>query len=317
MHGRPFHTGSMKALFIVNPLAGRGAALTIWRRLEKVIPRTAGLDVVIPVSCAETCRIAGEATRAGIERIVVVGGDGTLNAVAGEIALTDTSLGFIPAGTGNDFGRNCGLPRTLEAALEVALGKRTQRIDLGLLAGGRCFVNAAGVGFDAEVAAAASAYPAGLGGTLPYLLGALRTMASYKPVPMDITVDDQRFTGPMTLVVVANGAYYGGGMQIAPSACQGDGALDVCIAGDLGRIELLNLLRQVYTGAHASHPKVRMLRAERIRLQAAAKVRMHLDGEPARCDEHSFRVQPGALSVAMPPAAPRTIGHRWPRADSR
>lgn len=298
----------MSVLFIVNPLAGRGSALKRWRQLQAFLPRSTRLDAVIPVSPAETRSVAAQAAQAGIERVVVVGGDGTLNAVAGALAFTDTSLGVIPAGTGNDFGRNCGLPRDLQAALSVALGRVTQRVDLGFEAGGRCFVNAAGVGFDAEVAAAASAYPSGLGGTLPYLLGALQTAASYRPTHMEVTVDDQHVAGPMTLVVIANGPYYGGGMQVAPSASHGDGTLDVCLAGNLGRMELLGLLRRVYTGGHLSHPKVRMLRGRRISLRTASVVRMHLDGEPGGSGHNSFRVEPGALGVAMDPALPRRIG---------
>ncbi|MFZ5828057.1 MAG: diacylglycerol/lipid kinase family protein [Bacillota bacterium] len=290
----------MNALFIVNPVAGRGAALKRWRQLQAYLPRSSRLDAVIPASCAETRAVAAQAARAGVGRVVVVGGDGTLHAVASQLAFTDTSLGVIPAGTGNDFRRNCGLPRDLEAALAIALGQATQRVDLGFEAGGRCFVNAAGVGFDAEVAAAANRYPSGLGGTLPYLLGALQTMATYRPAPMRVTVDDESFSGPMTLVVVANGPYYGGGMRVAPAASTGDGKLDICMAGSLGRFELLSLLRRVYTGGHLSHPKVRMLRGQRIGVQTTGGVKIHLDGEPGGSGQAHFRVEPGALSVAMP-----------------
>lgn len=289
----------MKVLFLVNPMAGRGAARKLWQRLERIIPRTPVMDVVVPADCAATRRYAAQAVKAGVERIVVVGGDGTLAAVAGELALTDTSLGVIPAGTGNDLVRNCGLPRKPEAALAVALGKETRHIDLGLVNGRQYFVNAAGVGFDAEVAAAAGAYPAGLGGTLPYLLGAVRTMAWHKPVEVELSVDDQRFSGPVALVVTANGRFYGGGMKVAPQAHQDDGKLDVCIAGSLGRMEILSLLGQVYTGAHARHPKVRMFRGTHIRLKVPGTTRMHLDGEPGHCEELSLQTQPRALSVAV------------------
>ncbi|HYF91636.1 MAG TPA: diacylglycerol kinase family protein [Symbiobacteriaceae bacterium] len=297
----------MRVLFIVNPTAGRGRALRTWKHIEKMIPRALQYDVAVPASCPATRRVAAEAARAGIERVIAVGGDGTLAAVAGELAHTGTSLGVVCAGTGNDFGRNCGLPRHLPAALEIALGKETQRIDLGLVDDGRHFINAAGIGFDAEVAAAASAYPTRLGGTLPYLLGALRTIGRYAPMKVEVTVDDQRFTGPATLVVVANGQHYGGGMRIAPYASHDDGKLDVCIAGALSRLEILTLLRQVYTGTHVFHPRVRMACGERIRVRVCGAARMHLDGDPGNCGEYAVQIQPGALSVAMPAAVRRAF----------
>lgn len=291
----------MKALFIVNPRAGRGAGLKIWQRIGKLIARYPQFDAVVPVNSAETRKAAAEAVKARMERVIVVGGDGTLAAVAGELAWSDTALGVVPAGTGNDFCRNAGLPRHPESALTIALGIRTQRIDVGQAAGGLHFLNVAGIGFDAEVASAAGAYPAGLGGTLPYLLGALSTLSRYKPVHMDVTVDERRFSGPVALVAVANGRCYGGGMQIAPLAHQEDGTFDVCIAGNVSRLELLNLLRRVYAGAHTCHPKVYMLRGKEVRLQAKPDIRAHLDGEPLNWSSLEFKVQPRALSVAMHP----------------
>lgn len=301
----------MKALFIVNPRAGRGAGLKTWDRIGKRVARNRLFDAVIPATCAETRKIAAEAVKAGIDRVIVVGGDGTLAAVAAELALSDTTLGVVPAGTGNDFCRNTGIPHHHDSAFEIAVGVQAQPIDLGQAAGGHYFLNVAGIGFDAEVAVVASAFPSGLGGTLPYLLGALSTMSWYKPVHVDVTVDDQQFSGPIMLVAVANGRCYGGGMQIAPLAHQWDGKLDVCIAGSVGRFELLNLLRQVYAGAHIRHPKVLMLRGRHVRIQVKGDVRAHLDGEPLNWDTLAFQVQPKALSVAMPPQSNQIVDPDW------
>lgn len=290
----------MRALFIVNPRAGRGRGLKTWARISRQIAGSAQLDAVIPASCAETRKVAAQAVQAGIERVVVVGGDGTLTAVAAALAFSDTTLGAIPAGTGNDFCRNSGIPRHPEAALAIALGEQTQVIDMGQAAGGQYFLNAAGVGFDAEVAAAACALPVGLGGTLPYLLGAFATITRFKPMQVSVTVDDQRYSGPAVLVVAANGRGYGGGMQIAPLADPADGRLDVCIAANVGRVGLLNLIRQVYGGGHVRHPQVVMLRGATVSVQVAGAVRAHVDGEPLPWESLAFRARSGALRVAAP-----------------
>jgi len=294
----------MKALFIINPVAGRGAALKVWRRIEHLVTGDRQIDAVIPDSAAGTRKAAAEARKAGYERAIVVGGDGTLLAVADELAHGETALGVIPAGTGNDFCRNSDIVRQAEAALRVALGPHTRRIDLGQAAGGRHFLNAAGIGFDAEVAAAASSFPTGLGGNLPYLLGALQTLFRYKPIHVEITVDDQKYTGPITMVAVANGRYYGGGMQIAPLASRSDGLLDVYVAEGLSRGQVLGLLPRVYTGGHIHNPKVHLLRGQQVRVQVSEPVRAHIDGEPLFYDALAFHVHPRALAVALPEPDP-------------
>lgn len=292
----------MKKLIIVNPRAGRGSALKTWQRIAAAVAKESGVEAVIPTSRAETQQAAAAAVRDGAERVIVIGGDGTIAAVADELVRTDTVLGVVPAGTGNDFSRNNGLPHHPEAALKVALEAEARPIDVGQAAGRLHFLNAAGVGFDAEVAALASRYPAGLGGTLPYLLGALSTLTRYRPTQVDLMVDDQRFTGPAMLVVVANGRHYGGGMQVAPQADQEDGQFDICIAGDLSPLEFLGLLRRVYAGGHTSHPKVQMLRGREVRLHVAEGLHAHLDGELFAWETLTFQVEPKALLVAVPPA---------------
>ena len=291
----------MRLLFVVKPRAGRGSSLKIWQRVGTLVARTPQCEAVIPTCSAETRRITAEAVKAGVNRVIVVGGDGTLAAVAGELAFSDTALGVIPAGTANDFCRNARIPHIPQDALEIALHAEVQRIDLGQASGGPYFLNVAGIGFDAEVAAISARLPAGLGGTLPYLLGAMSTLFRYRTVEMEVTVDDRMFSGPSMLIAIANGRFYGGGMQIAPLARPDDGQLDVCIAGSLGRAELAMLLRQVYSGTHVYHPKILTAKGRHVRVQAKGRVRAHVDGEPLDWDPLDFQVRAKALAVAIPP----------------
>lgn len=290
----------MKTLFLVNPRAGKGSGLQVWNRLERLVPRHLAHQVAVPASRDETRRAAAEAVKAGAGRVVVFGGDGTISDVVRELAFTSTVLGVVPVGTGNDVCRNLGIPRAPEAALHLALYGEPCPIDLGRTSGGRYFVNAAGVGFDAEVADRANRLKPGLRGTLPYLAGALSSLTWYKPAQVELSVDGQQYSGPSMMVAIANGRCYGGGMQIAPQARWDDGELDVCIAGSLSRLELLGLLRRVYSGGHVDHPGVRMMRGRRIRLRVRDGVRAHLDGEPLDGGALDFEVCPGALSVAVP-----------------
>lgn len=295
----------VRALFIINPTAGRGSALRTWKRIEGLVAGRRELEAVIPSSYAETRRVAADAVKAGIERVVVLGGDGTLDSVADELAQSDTTMGMIPSGTGNDFAKTCGISFDPVQALEVAMGSHTRRVDLGLATGvRRHFLNVAGAGFDAEVAAVTSRYPKGLGGTLPYLMGAITTMIRYTPVPLSLHVDGQRWSGPATLVAVANGSQYGGGMRIAPQARRDDGLFDVIVADGMGAGELLGLLPKVYTGGHMKHPKVHLLRGRHVRIEPQGAIHGHVDGDVINADDLTFQVQPRALSVAVPPQAP-------------
>lgn len=292
----------MRALFLINPTSGRGRALRRWRELEPLIAGNPAYEAILPASAAETRALAARAAREGMDRVVVIGGDGTLAAVAGELAGTQTSVGFIPGGTGNDFCRNVGLPTQPDAALAVATGSRTRPIDLGMTGDGRHFINIAGVGFDAEVGAIAARYPRGLGGNLPYLLGTLRTMAWYRPMPTEITVDGVRHAMDALMVGLANGRYYGGGMQLAPGASLHDGMLDVVIIGSMGRLEMLKVLGGVYSGAHLKHPRVQVLQGRRVSLQVPSGTKVHVDGDHIPLERLDFEARPASLLVAVPEA---------------
>lgn len=206
----------MRRLFLVNPISGRGAGLRIWRQVARVVAKDLYCEVAVPANTSETRLIAAEAARSGVKRVIVIGGDGTVSAVAGALAGTQTALAVIPAGTGNDYCRNTSIPLKALHALPVALDGPTFQMDLGRVKGGGYFVNAAGIGFDAQVARVASGYPKGMGGTLPYLMGALTTLPRYNAVEIEIKVDGDSYKGPAMMVAVANGRCYGGGMQIAP-----------------------------------------------------------------------------------------------------
>ena len=105
------------------------------------------------------------------------------------------------------------------------------------------------------------------------------------------------WAGGLSSAVVANGAYYGGGMKIAPGADPADGHLDLVVLGDLGRLELLWWLPTVYRGAHLACPKVTTRRARRLTIRASSPLPVHMDGEAAGDTPVTFEVRPGALRL--------------------
>lgn len=206
----------------------------------------------------------------------------------------------MPAGTGNDYGRGIGIPTDPLAAARLALTGQGHPVDVGeVYLDGRTqlFINVAGIGFDAEVARAVNAGPKWLGGTVPYLIGVLRTLGQYRPVNMKTVVDGKQTVRTVFLAAVAISRYYGGGMMIAPGAHVDDGVFDVCIAGNIGRAEALALVPKIYSGGHVGHPKVEFLRCQEIAFHPERSLAVHADGELLGDQPVRFRLLPRAIRV--------------------
>jgi len=247
--------------------------------------------------------LADEAVRRAAPLVVAVGGDGTLNEVVNGVTGDDgrprASLGALLTGRGRDACRTLGLPRDpiAAASLLAAGGERT--VDLGVVrrqGGRRFFVNAAGAGFDAEVAARAAIL--GGRGTIPYLRAVAASLRGYKPVEIGLCRDGRAEPRqPVAGVVLANGASFGGGMRIAPGADPADGALDVVVLGALGRWELARWLPTLYWGGHVRNRKVRIDRARVVAVESPEPVPLQLDGEPWGGTPFEASVCPGALRL--------------------
>jgi diacylglycerol kinase (ATP) len=296
-------------LIVVNPTAGGGRARRLVPWLTDMARR--GHHQLLVTTAAGD---AERAAAAGIhERIVAVGGDGTVQEVVNGMAAAHGAavLGIVPAGQGNDLARALGVPRDGRRALGDALDGSARRIDIGQATGSdgrvRRFASAGGTGFDAQVAhAMARPRAAWHRSRVGYLLSTLDELRGYRNVALRLSwVDGDQPPQVAELsslfVAFANGAYYGGGMRIAPRAALDDGKLDLCIVGDIGRGAALLQIPGIYRGRHVRHPLVRMARAQRLRIDGDG-VPVHLDGEPFGHLPLDVTILPGALRVAVAPA---------------
>ena len=291
-------------LVIVNPTAGGGRAgrLVTWLT-ERLAPRSdARLEITSRPGDAEvlTSRLAHDH-----DRVVAVGGDGTVQEVLNGLCDAGAgSLGIVPVGTGNDLARSLALPRDAADAWSVALGPATRRIDTARAVSGdgraRWFASAGGIGFDAQVAAAMARRMGWQRGTAAYLLTTLAELRRFSNRAVTITVDGERLERRVLFVALANGEYYGGGMRIAPGATVDDGRLDLCIVGDVSRLDALRQLANLYRGTHIRHPKVELRHAREVRIESDAVTRTHLDGEPFGSLPLHVTVHPAAAEVAAP-----------------
>lgn len=286
-----------RALAIVNPTAGKGAGARLVREVAGHLA-TAGVsaDVVATPAPGEAARLASAAVEDGYEVVIAVGGDGTANEVANGLVGTDVALALYPIGAGNDFARALGYPRKRRRLPAFLASARKRRIDVGDV-NGRVFLNAAGVGIDGHVAERIVASTRVVGPALGYFVGALVSIATYRPRQMRIVIDGTVRTGPHLLVVAANGTHFGSGMHVAPNAKLDDGLFDIVVGTDLGRWAELVALGKLYRGTHVDGRTVLGFRAPSLDVQLEEPLPMEADGEASRAEALRVRMRPRALTV--------------------
>ncbi len=300
-----------QAKVIVNPVAGASATYRKWPKIKSLL-RHIGLPFEFQYTegVGHAIELAREAANNGCQFLVAVGGDGTVHEVANGILLSnelnETSIGIISTGTGGDFIRSAGIDKDYIKACSSLTSAKWRLIDVGVVeyhkdgqSHKRFFVNSSGVGFDAAVAETSNRLPKFLGGTIPYVIGLLKSLAGYTNKMVTISIGDKTESKRILSVVVANGCYFGGGMRVAPLADIDDGLLDVISIGDMGKIELLKAFPTIYKGTHINHPKVEMEKTTRVEIESAEKFLVHADGEFLGEGPAYFRLIPSALSIAV------------------
>ena len=231
-----------------------------------------------------------------------------MNEVVNGIAGLDVELAVIPRGTGWDFVRTYGIPRKLEAAVEVALRGRTREIDLGRASylgwdgaeGEALFANVASAGMSGAIAKRANETSKSLGGKVSYAWATFAVFSRWRNDQVTVRVDGQEHRGRMHDVIVANGRYLGGGMKITPDAEPDDGTFDVLLIGDISKVDLVRNLPKLYRGTHLPHPKAEVLRGATASIDAPIPLPVQLDGEQPGTTPATFEVVPRALRLRVP-----------------
>ncbi len=287
----------MRAAIIVNPVSGpdtgtspAGAARV--ELAERLAGRTGfGVDVAATSGPGHAAELAGHFVSRGCSRVIAWGGDGTINEVAGPLMGSRTSLGIVPAGSGDGLARGLGLWRPAEAALVAALTHPAAAVDVGAL-GDRHFLNIGGIGFDAEVCAAFNRRSAR--GQKGYLIDSVRQVWSYKSLAYTVDAGGERVQGPCFVVAFANCREYSSGLVLVPHASPTDGQLDmVLVSGGSPWRQLWRARRLTYR---------RLAPAEGVRRARVTSASVH--GEVLRChvDGQTFDAT-GTLQVSIKPGA--------------
>lgn len=295
----------MGVSLLINPTAGKGRGARWGARVAARL-RASGLEVEVATGrdAVEASAFAHAAVQGGTQALVALGGDGMVNLALQAVAGTDTPLGIVAAGTGNDLAASLGLPRgDPERAADVVAGALAgggRPID-AVRVGQRWYASVLGAGFDSRVNDRANRlrWPHG---KMRYNLAILAELGVFRPLPFRIELDAEVLETEAMLVAVGNGRSYGAGMQVTPGALLDDGLLDVTIIGPVSKVEFLRTFPKVYRGTHLAHPAVRTGRARIVRL-ASPDVNAYADGEfcaplPLTCE-----CIPAAVRVLVGPSS--------------
>ncbi|MEJ2634258.1 MAG: diacylglycerol kinase family lipid kinase [Calditrichia bacterium] len=218
-----------KIRFIVNPISG------INRNPQKIVrwiestfePAPVDFEICYTKGAGDATHLARQAVEQKFDMVAAVGGDGTINEAGQALIYTDTVLGVVPAGSGNGFARNFGIPLDQRKAIKLLLNSRVISVDVGKI-NDNYFFNVAGTGLDAEISRDFEQF--GIRGPIPYFLVGTRNYLRYHPHPVKLIYDNSEIEyGSPLILSIANAPQYGNGAIIAPSARPDDGLLDVCV----------------------------------------------------------------------------------------
>jgi len=300
-----------RAKVIINPVAGGGSIRRQWPEIYTRL-RDVGLsfDYEFTRGPGHAIEIAKQAADTGYRYLIAAGGDGTVNEVANGILRStnssDVTLGMISTGTAGSFARSLGIARDYTSVLAE---RKTLSIDVGVVECWsrrqrlqRFFVNEASVGFGAAIVNAWSRLPKLFGHSINHKLRTITgysALVAHRNMWIRLYVGDKFENFHGCYVVVANGQYFAGGMQIAPHARLDDGLLNLVTVGDVSKSELLRIVPTVYDGSHLGHPEIRERKVTVIKIESDERLLVEADGEILGESPVSFSVMPSALTVVV------------------
>ena len=299
-------------LVIINPNAGRRRGMRDWSQIAGWLNHFEfNYYPVFTEFPMHAIDISREHIEKGYTRIIVVGGDGTMNEVVNGVfqqqrfKTTEISLGMITVGTGNDWGRMFGIPKDYKEAIQVLMQDQTFIQDAGmveykknLVSENRYFVNIAGLGFDAEVVRKTNRLKEkGKGGPLLYLINIFSSLVNYKFVNAVISVDGTDMENEILSMNVGICKYNGGGMIAVPGAIPDDGLFDLTVINRMSRPDILMSLRRLYDGTINKHPRVDSFTGKSIRVESDDRIMLETDGESLGHTPQEFSIIPKSVKI--------------------
>ncbi len=304
----------MKTYVIMNPAAAGGMTRKALPRIKRTIlaRSEAVTDICITTRPLDAFYAAQRIADQGYDRLIVVGGDGTLHetvnglASAGMLPNGPYSLGIIACGSGNGLAQSMGLPADVDEQIDIAVRGQSRTIDLARIVLRsvhgtmieRYFVNECQIGIGAAVVRRVGSRQKRIGGLLAYGLGTVATLFRYPDQVIDLCFEDgPHWIEQMAGLSIGNGSRTAAGMQLTPDALLDDGLLDVLVIGGQSVVRRFRSFPKIYTGGHRADPAFRFVKSGAIDIRSCEPVPVAADGEVLGTTPCSITVVPAALNV--------------------
>jgi YegS/Rv2252/BmrU family lipid kinase len=303
-----------KWFVIVNPNAGNAKGKKDWDRIAGILKKNnIDYDVKHTEGKGHAIEFATAMIRKGYRKIISVGGDGTLNEIINGIFTQDIcptkeiTLGIIPVGTGNDWGRMFGIPLIYDGAVNVIKEGKEMLHDIGVVYFNtgdtrqkRYFINIAGLGFESVVVKKTNKQKdKGKSNKTIYFYNLLSSLIKYKNTTVEITIDGISSRAKVFSINIGNGRYCGGGMRQTPDALPDDGLLDITVIKNMSKLEIIRNLGLLYDGRILSHPKVDGYRSNNLKVESDLDLYLEADGESLGHTPAEFGIIPSAVKMII------------------
>lgn len=295
-----------KILFIINPISGASSKAALPKLIHtRLNSKWYQPEIVFTDYAGQGKEIALNAVKTGINKIIAVGGDGTINEIAQTLIGTTGVLGIIPAGSGNGLARHLGIPMDQQKAIELLNNHREICIDSATI-NGKYFFCTAGLGFDAHIGDVfAKKTHRGIKG---YITSTIKEFLNYPPETYRLIIDGKTIERTAFLITFANAAQYGNNAFISPEASIQDGLLDVCILRPFKSIYSLGIAMSLFTKKINRSKYMEIIRCERLTVQREKPGVAHADGEPLYMGEElKIEITKGCLKVIVSNAHPSSF----------
>jgi len=297
---------------IINQAAGGGKTQKDWPHIEALLVKEGiRFEPYFTDRRLHASIIARSKIKEGYSKIIVVGGDGTMNEVINglfsqkRIQTTEVMLGMISVGTGNDWAKTFKIPSDYEGAVRCIKEQRTFIQDAGLVtyrkngkAWNRYFINIAGMGFGARVVERSNRMKdKGKSGPFLYFYNIFRSLLSYKSKKAAIEIDGTTYLRKVFSLNVGIGKYNGGGMIQVPHAIADDGLYSITLIKKIGKLNVLANVKRLYDGSIVTHSKVETYMAKSVQIDGTSPLPLETDGETLGHGPVSFQIIPKSVRV--------------------
>lgn len=306
-----------KYLIVLNPNSGKKQGEKEWLKISALLKmQKIDYDIFFTKYSKHAIKIVRDKiNQLGYKKIIAIGGDGTINEVVNGIFLqnkfntSDITLGVITIGTGNDWGKMFNLPKDNDSLVNIICSGNTFVQDVGKVhyyignkKSSRYFINAAGLGFDAIVAAKTNKQKEkGSSNAFSYFKSLISSLYKYKPIPVNISTQKRELhNGNLFTLSVAIGKYTGGGMQQTPNAISDDGLFDLMLIENITKTKIIRKVSKLFNGKINDISEVRSLQTDQLHIESNSKLLLEVDGENIGHAPFEFELIPKSLQIFVP-----------------